>query len=680
MNQIIRKIKKAEIISFDIFDTLLIRPYMCPVDVYEHMGRIYGHLHYRQERIQAERKAHLKHPELDDVTLDMIYEEIDEKLYYLKQKEMDWEEMILRANPETKSIYDHAVAAGKKIIIVSDMYLSAAFLSKVLQKNGYFNWYKIYVSGEYGKTKRHGTLYKLILDEMKVPANKILHIGDHPEADSKIPAQLGIRTVLYKKILTKFLQKNKRISKFSIETKGRLDASIIIAIMAYRWLQGKIGAVPPMNYWESLGFFYAGPLVYGYSRFVEQKAREHQIKNLLFVARDGHTLYKIFNTFNTEIKNSYIYAPRFFNMVCLGDFGRDERNKNSSKQVVSFFMERSIDVQNIVEKNIPKTQDDYYKLIISHKDLFNKLAQESRACFTKYIESKVTEDEKVGLVDLTTTCFSAHHLVTHVIKNPLTSFYVSLFPRPHTERASSFFTWNTRKIRDNRNRDLHLMECLITSPEFPIIGITEDGIPIYNCVTDSYERKRSLMYNSIEAGILSFAECVSNFFSLNDIYLSENTAMRNLDYFISYPTKTDLCRMKELKISMDAANSIYSPLLVAKIPLTKYIISPLITARHLRHYVWRTKFQTVFISIFGFFASSFNKFSHFSSQDVVGEFKRKFTCFGVFMKEKSNRSTTYYFASIPFHKLIREERHIRKTLFGITYYKKQIVPVKSGKQ
>lgn len=60
----------------------------------------------------------------------------------------------LVVNPEMKAVYDEAIKQNKKIIIVSDMYLPADFIKKVLHKNLHnifsykFKW-KSRVHGQY---------------------------------------------------------------------------------------------------------------------------------------------------------------------------------------------------------------------------------------------------------------------------------------------------------------------------------------------------------------------------------------------------------------------------------------------------------------------------------------------------------------------------------------------------
>jgi len=110
-----KSIDKAQVVSFDIFDTLLLRPYIKPTDVFVHMERALERPGFATERVDAERRTRIRHRELEDITLDMIYDEIDDEYRDMKQRELDWEEMVLRANPEMKAVYDYAKARGAKV-------------------------------------------------------------------------------------------------------------------------------------------------------------------------------------------------------------------------------------------------------------------------------------------------------------------------------------------------------------------------------------------------------------------------------------------------------------------------------------------------------------------------------------------------------------------------------------
>lgn len=130
------KINKAEVISFDIFDTLLLRPYLKPTDLFRHMEESYHANGFANARIEAEKTTRKLHREKEEVSLDEIYEQISKPFQNFKEKELEWEGQVSQANPEIKQIFEYARSLGKRLIIISDMYLSRQFLAKLLSKGG----------------------------------------------------------------------------------------------------------------------------------------------------------------------------------------------------------------------------------------------------------------------------------------------------------------------------------------------------------------------------------------------------------------------------------------------------------------------------------------------------------------------------------------------------------------
>lgn len=176
---IYEEIKKHDIISFDIFDTLLVRPYAKPTDLFRHMEKLYKIKGFYKNRIRAEESSRYKHIDFEDITLEQIYEEIEDKYKPFKEKEMELEEKILTVHKENKKLYDYALNIGKKIIIASDMYLPKDFIEKILIKNGYTNYHKIYLSSDLKLSKASGNLYKYIIDDLNIKPSSMLHIGDN---------------------------------------------------------------------------------------------------------------------------------------------------------------------------------------------------------------------------------------------------------------------------------------------------------------------------------------------------------------------------------------------------------------------------------------------------------------------------------------------------------------------
>ena len=91
---------------------------------------------------------------------------------------MDFEKEHLYANPEMLDVLNYALSLNKRVIIVSDMYLSSKDLKQVLTRELKTNKFKLYVSSDFGKRKHTGNLFKYVLQDLNVKPSQILHIGD----------------------------------------------------------------------------------------------------------------------------------------------------------------------------------------------------------------------------------------------------------------------------------------------------------------------------------------------------------------------------------------------------------------------------------------------------------------------------------------------------------------------
>ena len=157
-------LEKAEVISFDIFDTLVKRNVPNPNEIFNIVEKKAGLFGFAKKRIEAAHSA--KYNAVNgEVTYDEIYAQIDgisdEQRNELKQLELDIEKKYLQANWEMKEIYDWCVNHHKKIIAVSDMYLPARKLNELLVENGFYIEH-IFVSCEEHASKRSGKLFDIV--------------------------------------------------------------------------------------------------------------------------------------------------------------------------------------------------------------------------------------------------------------------------------------------------------------------------------------------------------------------------------------------------------------------------------------------------------------------------------------------------------------------------------------
>lgn len=205
MNRLLlNKINKHRIISFDVFDTLLERKVSLPKDIFCLVGQtvLNGENSFVQDRIEAEAKAREKSLS-GEVTLDDIYHVLSYK-YGDKTSQLMEEEIrqeIDNSIPKESILpfYRHAIKNGKKVIIISDMYLSSEIIGKMLKKNGINEYSYLFVSNEHGCDKRSGRLFNIAIETLGVSREELLHIGDSLSADFRGAKKAHVDTHLIRR-------------------------------------------------------------------------------------------------------------------------------------------------------------------------------------------------------------------------------------------------------------------------------------------------------------------------------------------------------------------------------------------------------------------------------------------------------------------------------------------------
>ena len=84
-------------VSFDIFDTLLFRPFYKPTDLFDYIEKVSGKTGFAKARINAEITARQLTIQ-EEITFDQIYEQISPFYKDLQTVELDYEKKILNGN------------------------------------------------------------------------------------------------------------------------------------------------------------------------------------------------------------------------------------------------------------------------------------------------------------------------------------------------------------------------------------------------------------------------------------------------------------------------------------------------------------------------------------------------------------------------------------------------------
>lgn len=355
-NDKLLKLKKAiienDVISFDIFDTLILRPFYKPKDLFVLLNKYFnklfksnGILEFSKIRVDAEqylREKIYKEKNYEDITLDEIYETISnvynlpiDQLNKMKDKELKLEIKFCTRRETTYSIYCLCNYLNKCVIATTDMYLPRKTIEKILQLNGFRKFDNIYISGEKRISKHTGNLFKFIINDKKINPSKILHIGDNIKSDVEMPQSLNINAFFFPRTIDLF--HNHCSAENNVNYCGRLFQDFEVLNIDHTntnyYLGNRISqALVANKFFDNpfvsfnansdfncnpylIGYYTLGMHILSLSNWIMMNVKEKKYNSICFQARDGYLPYLAFQKFKeaynlTELKVDYVYCSR----------------------------------------------------------------------------------------------------------------------------------------------------------------------------------------------------------------------------------------------------------------------------------------------------------------------------------------------------------------------------------
>ena len=292
-----------DVISFDVFDTLLFRPFSSPSDLFMLVGERLDIMDFTQIRLKAEEEARQKNRLLRgnrEVTLLEIYQLVAQESGIDPQKGADLEFSLecelCWANPYMLEVFHILAAQGKTLVALSDMYLPKELLTRLLSLKGYEDFDQVMVSCDYNCSKRDGGLYELLKE--RYPGS-IVHIGDNRISDIEKAKEKGLDTRFYQNV-------NEAGNIFRARDMSRLAGSAYRGIVNAKLHSGYQQYTP---YYE-VGFVYTGIYVMGFCQWIYRYVQEHKIEKVLFLAREGDLYQKVFHAMYPDIPTEYVLWSR----------------------------------------------------------------------------------------------------------------------------------------------------------------------------------------------------------------------------------------------------------------------------------------------------------------------------------------------------------------------------------
>ena len=338
--------KNIKCVSFDIFDTLISRPFFIPTDLFVLLNKYFREytntksgMDFSKIRVSCEQLAREKYEndKCQEITLDQIYDTINKEYYIdkevlekLKEKEIEYEIRFCNRRNVGYELYSLALAMGKKLIFTSDMYLPKDVIQKILDKNGYVDNDKLYLSSEVKLTKARGALYKYVLDDLKLSEKELLHIGDNFQSDVESPKKLNINAWHLPKATGVALDKQEVNNFAKMFTQSMpfwrdngtsmnfIGIRTMLAMAANKYFDNPFRTFNKYSDFNAdpyiIGYYILGMYMFGVTKWLLDETQNRNYENLVFMARDGYLpmeTYKIMKKFYKNIpQEEYLYVSR----------------------------------------------------------------------------------------------------------------------------------------------------------------------------------------------------------------------------------------------------------------------------------------------------------------------------------------------------------------------------------
>lgn len=198
-----------DIISFDVFDTVLRRKYYEPDYAKYLLGKeltkenVFG---CPEDFVAARNKAELtcrqtKHFQ-QDVCITEIYTQLARDVNVANKTTEDWMnkefyfdlEMSLPKD-EMVEIVKQLSQEGKEIWFITDIYYTKQQVEIMLRKIGIAVPYRLFVSSDLGKRKDAGTMWSHIKELVAETSKSYIHVGDNVRSDAQICGDFGLQNI-----------------------------------------------------------------------------------------------------------------------------------------------------------------------------------------------------------------------------------------------------------------------------------------------------------------------------------------------------------------------------------------------------------------------------------------------------------------------------------------------------
>lgn len=507
------EIDNHDIISFDVFDTLVMRKVLYPEDIFYVAGHKVGKSGISPDIFAEKRRYADRHNKYEKNiygiyrTMQDILGLTDEEREQFMELEIETEKEMLIHRKEVVSAYQYALLQGKRVFLISNMHLPETIMKEILSDLGIEGYEKLLVSCDYHCNKTSG-LFR-IFREM-VPKGRCLHIGDDDIAD-RAAFEEDIDVFLIRSAISLLKTSNlKTLTGYvhSMKEKNALGLLLSEIFNSPFALEAGCGMICVRTYKE-WGHHFLGIYVVAYFDWLIRKLKESQIEKMLFSTRDGYLFYNLYEWYRENIDKNIpkaVYFKTSRKLCYLAAMSNEESIDFYLKYDNVYAPDELLEKRFLFEKNdiLPYSGEDRREYIMKHKEKIFWKSEIIRDAYLSYMNDiGLQENKKYGFFD--SYCRgSVQYLMEQFVPFELQGLYQGKIHNTfELKKIQSFYEDEGNYLKlDDINEKRTLMEYCFSSPETNIIGMNGNGEFMY---AREYRTEKDIKHMlDIQEGIRDF--------------------------------------------------------------------------------------------------------------------------------------------------------------------------------
>ena len=511
-----QEILAHEVISFDVFDTLVMRRVLHFEDVFSLVEKRSGVKGFRDCRIQAEREVNRlgKAPRIETIygRLKELMLLDDVRAAALQSEELAVEQEVLVARNDMVDLLKFAVAAGKRVYLISDMYWSAAAVEKLLTGLGISGYQRLFVSSEYSCFKSQG-LYDIF--RQQVVGMSYLHIGDNADADVTCARMHGLDALqIYSAVDMLEISSMRGLDELPANLTERTMLGMLLATVLNSpfALQASLGK-PSVAGGYAFGYCFAAPLLTAFMFWLIAEC-SGRYDRILWSARDGYVFDRMYVLLRQRFPQEklpeamYFYTSRMAAIPAALQTQEDIRYAagigfaGTAEDMLRqrFFLHD----EEILPRGESESVTEY---VLRHETIILQRGAELRSNYLRYVSSLgIGSQERLAFFDFVSsgTC---QMCLQDILGCPLQGFYFIHFVEDYVKKqqlsAAAFIESGfLYALKSYLSTNYLPIESSIVSGQPTLQGFSTEGKPIY--IAEKRKESELQYVQQVQQGVLDY--------------------------------------------------------------------------------------------------------------------------------------------------------------------------------